>query len=73
MHLESFYHYFAPDMSDISINYLVTSPWAKSPTINAEEYHPAAIVTSENAPISPNIILATLALTRPHVQLQVLV
>jgi len=48
-------------MSDISISYSVHSPVEASPTINADEYHPAAIVTSENAPISPNTILATLA------------
>src|SRR5712672_2379870 len=48
-------------MSDISISYLVNSPVEASPTINANEYHPAAIVTSENAPISPNTVLATLA------------
>jgi len=48
-------------MSDISISYLVNSPQEASPTINAEEYHPAAIVMSENVPISPNMVLATLA------------
>jgi len=48
-------------MSDISINYSVHSPVETSPAINADEYHPAAIVTSENAPISPNTVLATLA------------
>ena len=48
-------------MSDISISYSDNSPVEASPTINADEYHPAAIVTSENAPISPNTVLATLA------------
>jgi len=48
-------------MLDISISYSINSPVKWSPTINAEEYHPAAIVTSENAPISPNTVLATLA------------
>src|SRR5712671_4988400 len=48
-------------MSDISISYSVHSPVEASPTINADEYHPAAIVTSENAPISPNTVLAMLA------------
>jgi len=48
-------------MSDISISYLVHSPIEASPTINAKEYHLATIVTSKNAPISPNTVLATLA------------
>jgi len=48
-------------MLDISISYSVHLPVEASPTINTEEYHLAAIVTLENAPISPNTILATLA------------
>jgi len=48
-------------MSDISLDYSIQSPIEPSPTINTEEYHPAAVVVTENAPISPNTILATLA------------
>jgi len=48
-------------MLDISISYSVNLPVEASPTINTDEYHPAAIITSENTPISPNMVLAMLA------------
>jgi len=48
-------------MSDFSVDFSVRSPDEGSITVNANEYHPAAIVTTENAPISPNTVLATLA------------
>jgi len=49
-------------MSDHSLNYSVTSPRAGSPAVNvAAEYHPSAIILNENAPMSPNTVLTTLA------------
>jgi len=49
-------------MSDHSLNYSVTSPRNGSPPARtAEEYHPSAIILNENAPMSPNTVLTTLA------------
>jgi len=47
-------------MSDHSINYSVTSPRPDSVEI-VDDNHPSAIIFNDNAPMSPNTILATLA------------
>jgi len=49
-------------MSDHSLNYSVTSPRASPPiATTSTDYHPSAIILNENAPMSPNTILSTLA------------
>jgi len=47
-------------MSDHSLNYSITSPHPNSVEI-VDAVHPSAIVFNENAPMSPNTVLATLA------------
>jgi len=47
-------------MSDHSVNYSITSPRPDSVEI-VTDAHPSAIVFNDNAPMSPNTVLATLA------------
>jgi len=47
-------------MSDHSVNYSVTSPHPDSVEIVVDT-HPSAIIFNDNAPMSPNTVLATLA------------
>ena len=49
-------------MSNLSHNYSVTSPRGGSPSADpVADYHPSAIILNENAPMSPNTVLTTLA------------
>ena len=47
-------------MSDHSVNYSVTSPRPDSVEIVTDD-HPSAAIFNDNAPMSPNTVLATLA------------
>ena len=47
-------------MSDHSVNYSISSPHPDSIEV-VTDIHPSAIILSENAPMSPNTVLATLA------------
>ena len=47
-------------MSDHSVNYSVTSPHPDSVEI-VHDAHPSAAIFNDNAPMSPNTVLATLA------------
>src|SRR5712671_2848114 len=58
-HFRYFVQHFSSTMSDHSINYSVTSPRPDSVEIVAN--NPSAIIFNDNAPLSPNTVLATLA------------
>jgi len=60
-HFQYFVQHFGSTMSNHSFNYSVTSPHPNSPAGPTSKYHPSAIILNENAPMSPNTVLSTLA------------
>src|SRR5712672_4792144 len=59
-HFRYFVQHFGSTMSDHSLNYSVTSPCPNSVEIIVDT-HPSAAIFNDNAPMSPNTVLATLA------------
>src|SRR5712672_2570423 len=59
-HFRYFVQHFGTTMSNASLNYSVTSPRPDSVEIVVNN-HPSAAIFNDNAPLSPNTVLATLA------------